>query len=199
MPHAGKPILGIVGGIGSGKSHVARLLGMHGYHVIDSDRAAHAVYGDRDVIDALLDWYGASILKPDGSVDRKAVASRVFRHPNERERLERLIHPRVHAMRAAEMSERQGDPSVRGFVWDTPLLIEANLHGECDAILFIDVPHAVRLERVQSTRGWDDAELTRREANQLPLDTKRRLATHILRGDEDDEQILAQLRGFGWI
>lgn len=197
MPFHNKPILGIVGGIGAGKSHVSRILGELGYLVIDSDRAAHAVYAEPDVIATLVNWYGDSILKLDGTVDRRAIASRVFRDVEQRARLEALVHPRVHALRDRQMAERAGDPNVRGFVWDTPLLIEANLHGQCDDVIFIDTPRAVRLERVRTTRGWDEAELTRREASQLPLDQKRALATLVVPGDASDDAIRAALRSAG--
>ena len=195
MPAYGKTILGIVGGIGSGKSYVARLLGEMGYVVIHSDDAAHLVYTEPDIIGTLVNWYGDAILKLDGSMDRRALATRIFGDADQRARLEALVHPRIHAARDRIMRERANDPTVRGFVWDSPLLIEANLQRECDEVIFVDTPREVRLKRVQESRGWDDAELSRREASQLPLDEKRKHATIVVRGDEASSVIRATLIG----
>ena len=190
MPFDGKPILGIVGGIGSGKSHVSRMFASLGCRAIDSDAAAHAVYAEPHVQSTLRGWYGDAIFHGD-VLDRRAVARRVFNDRAERERLEALIHPLVHAQRRAEMEACRGDASVRAFVWDTPLLLEVGLDAECDGVVFVETPDDVRQRRVQQSRGWDAGELARREANQFSLDRKRARATWILPGDADD----ATLRG----
>lgn len=193
MSYRGKPIIGIVGGIGSGKSFVARLLGELGCAVIESDAVAHAVYAEPDVIKAIFEWYGESALDHRGQVDRKVLAHHIFRDASQRSRLEALVHPRIHAKREREMAERAGDPGVKGFVWDSPLLIEAGLHMECDTVIFVDVPYEERLRRVRETRGWDAAELDRREASQCPLEEKRRLATMIIAGDQPSDVLKAEL------
>lgn len=185
MAFDGKPILGIVGGIGSGKSFVSRAFAAQGCCVIDADAAAHAVYADPHVRATLRAWYGDAIFNGD-LLDRRAVARRVFGSVAERERLEALIHPLVHAQRRAEMNARRGDATVRAFVWDTPLLIEVGLDAECDGIVFVDTPVEVRQRRVQQSRGWDAGELARREANQFPLNQKRARATWVLPGDADE-------------
>jgi dephospho-CoA kinase len=182
---AGKPIIGIVGGIGSGKSHVARLFGELGCLVIDSDAQVRDAYRDPHVVATLKRWWGDGAFRPDGSIDRSAIAAKVFTHPEERKRLEDLIHPMVHAARERAMAKAAGDPGVVAFVWDTPLLVETGLHRECDAIVYVDAPLEVRLERVRSTRGWDAAELTRREKSQLGLDTKREISDHLVRNTAD--------------
>ena len=193
MPYRNKPIIGIVGGIGSGKSFVARLLGELGCAVIDSDAVAHAVYAEPAIKETLVGWYGPGVLNDRGEVDRKVVARSIFHDAEHRTRLEQLVHPRIHAEREREMSRVAGDPAVVAFVWDSPLLVEAGLHSQCDAVVFVDVPHEERLRRVRETRGWDAAELQRREASQLPLDEKRRLSTDIIRGDYPTNKIQEQL------
>jgi dephospho-CoA kinase len=193
MSYRGKPILGIVGGIGSGKSFVARLLGELGCAVIDSDAVAHAVYEEPAVIMKLVEWYGPSVVN-EGAVDRKTIARDVFQDSAHRARLEALIHPRIHAEREREMAARASDPKVKGFVWDSPLLIEAGLHTQCDAVIFVDVPQEERLRRVKESRGWDAAELDRREASQMPLEQKRQLATAVIRGDATPDELREQLR-----
>lgn len=188
-----KPILGIVGGIASGKSFVAGVLRSLGCFVIDSDAIAHDIYRREDVIAAVRNWYGDEAIGADGSVDRRAVGSRVFRDANERKRLEALIHPLIDEHRQLLMRQRAADASVRAFVWDSPLLIEAGLHTQCDALLFVETPREVRLRRVRESRGWDEAELDRRERSQLPLDVKRKLATDVVRGDTGEAELRREL------
>jgi dephospho-CoA kinase len=193
MSYRGKPIIGIVGGIGSGKSFVARLLGELGCAVIDSDAVAHAVYAEPAVVVKLVGWYGPDVLK-DGAVDRAVIAHDIFRDADHRQRLESLIHPRIHAEREREMAARVTDPTVKAFVWDSPLLIEAGLHTQCDVVIFVDVPYEERLRRVRESRGWDATELDRREASQMPLEEKRQLATTVMNGDAGVEELREQLR-----
>src|SRR5690349_1519146 len=119
---AGRPIIGITGGIGSGKSFVARLFGELGCCVVDSDSQVHAAYQDNEVRQTLRGWWGDSVLNPDGSVRRSAIAQRVFASEGERKRLEGLIHPWVAAARDRQMQEMSQNPAVVAFLWDTPLL-----------------------------------------------------------------------------
>lgn len=171
-----KPIIGILGGIGSGKSYVAQLFGEMGCLVIDSDAQVRAAYQDPAVLATLRQWWGGDVFRADGSLDRAAVARKVFNNPADRQRLERLVHPRVDAQRTAMMDA--APRSVVAFVWDTPLLMEAGLHERCDALVFVDAPREQRLRRVREQRGWDEAELTRRENLQLPLDRKREISDY---------------------
>jgi dephospho-CoA kinase len=190
---AGKPIIGIVGGIGSGKSFVAGLFGELGCLVINSDDAVSRAYERDDVRDALRAWWGDAAFKADGSVDRKFIAERVFEHPNEKERLEGLLHPLVAIERDRIMEQARTDPQVLAYVWDTPLLFEADLAKFCDAVVFVDAPEDVRLKRVEK-RGWDRAELRRRENLQLPLDKKRALSDYVLNNTADADSLRGQIR-----
>jgi dephospho-CoA kinase len=179
--HAGKPIIGIVGGIGSGKSHVARIFGSMGCHVIDSDQQARLAFERDEVKQALRSWWGDRVLDETGKVSRSAVAKIVFADPQQRARLEALIHPIVARLRDEEMNRLAGDPAIKAFVWDTPLLIEAGLHRQCDAVVFVDAPDDARRRRVMASRGWSEEEWARREKSQLPLDKKRQMANDMVR------------------
>jgi len=176
--YAGKPIIGIVGGIGSGKTFVARLFGELGCLVIEADALVRDAYDDPAIRDILRQWWGDEIFLPNGSLNRAAVARKVFADPQQRTRLEGLIHPWVDARRR-EIMARAGEDTV-AFVWDTPLLIEAGLHRDCDAIVYVDAPETDRLARVKAQRGWDSAELSRREILQMPLDKKREISDHVI-------------------
>lgn len=174
----GKPILGIVGGIGSGKSYVARLFGEEGCLVIDSDALVREAYDDPAVRQTLREWWGEAVFRPDGSVDRRAIANQVFRKDDELRRLEGLVHPWVDRRRRQIM--QAAGPRVVAFVWDTPLLFEAGLDRECDRVVFVEAPLEERVRRVAAQRGWNAAELLRREKLQMPLDKKRQLSDDVL-------------------
>ena len=165
-------VIGLAGGIGSGKSALAAAFGRAGCAVIDSDAEARRALQSPEVARELVKWWGSGVLDPRGGVDRAAVARHVFGQPAERARLEGLIHPRIRRTRAAAQEEarRAGAPAI---IYDAPLLFEVGIDAVCDAVVFVDCPRETRLERLKKSRGWDDAELTRREAAQLPLEEKR--------------------------
>jgi dephospho-CoA kinase len=193
--YAGKPIIGIAGGIGSGKSFVASLFAELGGLVIDSDEMVRRAYQDPQVRQQLKQWWGDEVFHPHGEVDRRAIARRVFDRPEERKRLEHLIHPMVNDERARVMEEAAHDPQVLAFVWDTPLLFETGLNQQCDAVVFVDAPHEVRLQRV-SRRGWDDQELARREKSQWPLDKKREISDYVIKNTAAaDSAVVDETRG----
>jgi dephospho-CoA kinase len=183
--YAGKPIIGIAGGIGSGKSFIARIFGELGCLVLSADDQVRTVYADPAVRETLKQWWGPGVINGDGQVDRHAVAQHVFEKPDERRRLEALIHPKVAAMRDAAMAAAAADAQVLAFVWDIPLLFEVGLNTRCDAVVFVDAPRAERLKRVRATRGWDEAELCRRENLQLGLDNKRGMSNDIIQNTAD--------------
>ncbi|MBL8886191.1 MAG: dephospho-CoA kinase [Phycisphaerales bacterium] len=175
-------VLGLAGGIGAGKSAVARELESRGALVLDSDSRAKSVLETPEARDVLVSWWGPEILK-DGRVDRKRVADVVFADAEQRRRLEAFVHPRLHAARRVDI-DAAAARGVRLVVIDAPLLQEAGVDKECDAVVFVDAPRQQRLERVRS-RGWDDAELTRREAAQLSLSEKKARSTFVIENNGD--------------
>jgi len=185
------PVVGLVGGIGSGKSAVAAMLGELGCLVSDSDELVRRQYEDPAVRAQLQNWWGPGILDERGLVDRAAVAAIVFRDAAERARLEALLHPRVEAERARAFAAAPvGTPAL---VIDAPLLLEAGLADQCSEIWFIDAPEEVRKARVHVSRGWSGDEWARREAAQWPLDRKRAAAHHVLRNDGDPASLRMQV------
>ena len=192
--YAGRPVIGIAGGIGSGKSFVAKLFGELGCAVIDSDAQVRSAYSDPAVKRVLREWWGDAVFRPDGDIDRREIGRRVFADEAQRRRLEALIHPWVADARDREMSAAAKDPQVMAYVWDTPLLFEAGLADRCDALVFVDAPPAQRLARVAQTRGWDEAELLRRQKLQWPLDTKARISDYVVTNTADAEYARGQVR-----
>jgi dephospho-CoA kinase len=181
-------VIGLTGGVGAGKSEVARLLGEHGFRVIDSDKEAKAALDRPEVREELVKWWGEQVLRSDGTIDRRAVANIVFSDEAERTRLEQLVHPLVKADRAAFV-DRAAREGKKGVVVDAPLLLEAGSDKECDVVVFVDSTPELRLARVRATRGWDQAELARRENAQLPLEEKRRRSDEVVVNDTTPEDL----------
>lgn len=189
----GKPIIGITGGVGSGKSTVAQMFGEIGCLVISADEQVRQAYQDRAVVEQLRTWWGDDIIDPSGQLNRKKIADIVFGDPGQRQRLEQLLHPMVAQLRQQRMTEAGNDPQIVAFIWDTPLLFEAGLRPECDAIVFIEAPFAQRLARVQQSRQWDEAEMRRREKSQWPLDKKREISDYIVDNTADADHVRGQV------
>ncbi len=189
-----KPVIGLVGGIGSGKSAVADDFESLGCLVIRSDRIAHEVLEQPAVKAALRQWWGDEILAADGRVDRCAVARRTFNNPVELERLNRLVHPKVDEIRRDLMAAYRQSSAVKAVVWDTPLLVETGLYKQCDAIIFVNTPFEQRLARVQAARGWTADELKIREDRQASLDKKKEISDDVIDNGGDKAARLSQVR-----
>ncbi len=184
-------VIGLAGGIGSGKSEVARILQGLGCLVVDSDKEAKEALDRPEVRAELVKWWGEAILQPDGRISRKAVADIIFKDSAQRRRLEALVHPLLRAKRAA-LKERA--PAARAIVIDAPLLFEAGVDAECDTVIFVDAPKQLRMDRIRQSRGWDEAELARREASQLSLDLKRQRSGHTITNSGSSQELAAQVR-----
>lgn len=193
-PAARKPVIGLMGAPGSGKSYVAKQLADLGAAVIDADAIAREVLDLPEVSGALADWWGAEVLLADGRVNRAMVGNRVFDNPKELARLESLVHPRVNARRRELRALYRGDNDVVAIIEDCPLLLERELEGDCDVLVYVDVPLEIRQERVLRTRGWSAQELARREKNQTPLDIKRARADYVFDNDTDPSAVQTQAR-----
>jgi dephospho-CoA kinase len=189
-----KLIIGITGGIGSGKSTVAGIFGELGCLVISSDQQVQQAYHDPAVISQIRKWWGDEVLQANGRLNKRKISDIIFVDPQQRKRLEELLHPRVARLRDNQMELARGDPQVKAIVWDTPLLFEAGLQKECDAVVFVDVPPEQRIERVTRNRGWDEAEFQRREKSQWPLDKKREISDYIVDNTADADNVRGQVR-----
>jgi len=184
-------IIGLVGGVASGKSLAAKMLVELGAVHLDADRAGHAVLAeDADIRRALIDCWGNDILDADGRVSRNAVAQRVFAKSEagsaNRKFLENLLHPRIRQRLNTERDQAVATEKP-AIVLDAPLLLEADWGSLCDIIVMIDSPRELRLKRA-ATRGWTEAEFDEREAAQWPPDKKRSFADVVIpnHGSADD-------------
>jgi dephospho-CoA kinase len=192
--------IGLTGGIGSGKSTVARMLAARGAVVIDADRIVHELQAPgTPALAEIVAAFGPEVLRNDGSLDRPALGAIVFREPEARARLNAILHPRV----GAEMARREREAREAGapvIVLDIPLLLEGRSGGTgtaarlgFDAIVVVWVPEDVQVTRTCSRDGCDAAEARRRIAAQLPLDEKRELADHVIDNSGSLEQTQRQV------
>jgi dephospho-CoA kinase len=172
-------VIGLAGGVGSGKSSVARILEELGAGIIESDRLGHEEINSRDSQSTLREWWGPSVFGPDGSVDRKKVASIVFADASQRQKLEAMLHPRIAVRRAAMLEEMQRDPNIKMVVIDSPLLFETGLNALCDKVVFVEADVDQRRARSEKGRNWPAGEHEKREKSQEALDTKRSRADYI--------------------
>lgn len=186
------PVIGLVGGIGAGKSTVARAFEALGCLIIDADHDAREVMNRPEVIRELVTWWGEEILNPEGRVDRAKVAGVVFKDPAQRARLEGLVHPLVKTDRLLTIARarQEGRPAV---IIDAPLLFEAGSDKDCDVVVFVDAPLGERVARV-AARGWSREELQRREAAQIPLDQKRARCGVVIQNTGSVESLQALVR-----
>jgi dephospho-CoA kinase len=173
--------------------------------VADSDQFARDALREPAIRSRLVEWWGNAIVDPaSGEIDRRKVASIVFADPAQRKQLENLTHPWIEQRRRQAFSE--AGKGARALVIDAPLLLEAGLSRECDAIVFVEAPAAVRSSRAETHRHWTHAQWEAREAAQMPLDEKRRMADHVVvnSGDLNDlraavtrtlDQIIARHKG----
>ena len=159
---------GLTGGIGSGKSEVARRLAAHGAVIIDADVAARAVVAlGTPGLARVAEAFGAGVLGPDGGLDRDRLGAIVFRDPTSRETLNAIVHPLVGEwMRAAERAAVAAARADLIVVHDVPLLAENGRAGDFDLVIVVDVPPDLQLERLVSQRGMTPEQARARMAAQ---------------------------------
>jgi dephospho-CoA kinase len=180
-------LVGLTGGIGSGKSTVARMLQERGAVVLDADEFARAaVVAGSAGLRSVVERFGREILGPDGELDRQKLASIVFADPAALADLEAIVHPEVRRMMADGIQENlDGDRVV---VLVNPLLIEMGTHRDCDVVVVVSAPLDTQVARSVS-RGMSEDDVLARIAAQLPLDERARIADVLL----DNEGTLSDL------
>lgn len=170
-----KPVIGLVGGIGSGKSRVAQLLAQRGGKVLSADPIAHEALRDPEIRARIVRRFGCEILGPDGEIVRARLAGPVFADETARRELESWVFPWVGDRCRELMAVANQDPAIRFVVLDAPVLLEAGWKNLCDRIIYIHTPRNVRLARL-AERGWTAEQVLVRERAQWPLAEKARLA-----------------------
>jgi dephospho-CoA kinase len=185
-------LVGLTGGVGSGKSTVAAILRELGAEVVDADEASHAVYepGTPGFL-AVVREFGDDYVR-DGHIDRKALGELVFKDPDALRRLNAIVHPLVRewmARRTAEAVDRGAEVVVQ----DVPLLFESGLEALFPTTILVWVPPDVQIERLVGGRGFRAERARRVIAAQMPIDEKRGRATHVIDNSAGPEATRAQV------
>lgn len=191
IPRQRIPVIGIVGGIGSGKSAVANWVASHAnIIVINADVLGHESLQADVVKNALREKFGDEIFDAQGNVQRAAIAGKVFgrdeQHALARKELEQVVHPEIRR-RIAEQIEKAVADHRDAVLLDAAVLLETGWREQVDLVAYIDTPDDVRLARVKARSGWSEEELRRREASQWSLADKRRQSDLIVENSSDLE------------
>jgi dephospho-CoA kinase len=186
-------LVGLTGGIASGKSVVAARMAEHGAVVVDADQIAREVVEPgTPALARIAEEFGPGVLAPDGSLDRAALGALVFSDPAKLAILNGITHPAVRELSQRRFAEAgQFDPDAI-VVYDVPLLTEARAADEFDSVVVVSAPEATRIERMVSLRGMSRAEAERRIRSQVPEEQRRALADHIIESGGTLEQTLAR-------
>jgi len=168
-----KPVIGIVGGVGAGKSTAAAEFVALGCELVDADAIGHELLREPDVLDAIRRRWGNGVLGADGQVDRKALGRCVFRDEQELKALNGILHPRIRRRMARQIARARRTPGVRGVVVDAAVLFEAGWDNLCTHRVFVAAGAEDRFGRVARQRAWEHATWQQREKSQIPLDKKQ--------------------------
>lgn len=185
-----KPVIGLLGGIGAGKSTVAAEFVRLGCRLVDADAIGHKLLGDPAVKDEFRRLWGGGVFAASGEVDRAAVAEIAFGSPEGLAGLNAVMHPRMRRRLAERIEAMQADAGVPAIVVDAAVLLETDWHELCTHFVYVSAPPDVRARRVAQQRGWDRAKWRQRENSQKPLDIKAARAEDVL----DNSSSLSCLR-----
>lgn len=183
-------LVGLTGGIGSGKTTVARMLEERGAVVFDADVLARDAIGPGTPgHDRVVERFGPNVLAPGGDIDREALASVVFADPAARRDLEAIIHPEVRRLFAESTEEFRDTDAV--VVFSAPLLVETGMHTAFEVLIVVSAPVETQVDRLLRDRGMSEPAIRGRIAAQLPLEEKAEVADILI----DNEGTLEELEG----
>lgn len=196
---AGMITVGIIGGVASGKSTIAKRLEELGAFVFDGDRIGHEVLALPEVVSAAQRRWGEEVVAADGQLDRSAIARRVFGDdPQAVEELkfwESETHPRITQRVADALKSIEEKTPNKIVVLDAAVLLKAGWQSLCDQIIFVDTPHKTRLARALD-RGWTAEHFAAREASQVSVKEKREIASVLIDNAGDLDQTYEQVLEF---
>lgn len=187
--------VGLTGGIGSGKSTVARMLRQQGAVVVDADAIARELMAPGSpVLDDVAEAFGPDVLDASGALDRAGLARIVFGDDEARERLNGIVHPAVRAESQRLVDGAASAPDFAGvIVQDIPLLVETGQGGDFDAVIVVEAPEDLRVDRLVSSRGMAEEDARARIRAQATDDQRRAVATRIIDNSGEPEATAAQV------
>ena len=185
-------LYGLTGGVGMGKSTVAKILEKKGMLVVDSDELARQVVEPgQPALAEIIDQFGDGIIDPQGRLDRAKMAQQVFGDDIAREQLETIIHPRVRARWQGKISEWRKQQVCLGVVV-IPLLFEVEAQNQFDVVLCVACSASTQRERLRQ-RKWDEEQISARIASQMDIADKMKLADHVLWNEGDMDLLRDQI------
>jgi len=183
-------IIGLTGGIGSGKSTVADYFAQHGIPVIDADQLARElVVPGSPALNEIIDLFGPNILLPDGSLDRHQLRQRVFADPAQKRRLEAILHPRVYT----ELGYRTQALRTPYCIWVVPLLLETGGTALVDRVLVVDAPESLQRQRVLRRAGMDETTFEAILSSQVNRAERLSAADDVVVNNSDLSQLQQQV------
>jgi dephospho-CoA kinase len=188
-------LVGLTGGIATGKSTVTGLLASPSVRVVDADRLAREVVEPGTPAHAqIVAEFGRDVLQPDGRLDRARLAEIVFPDPAKRKRLEAITHPAIRARFERIMAdlERQGFDGI--LIWDAALLVESGGHNKMDKVVVVTTDPATQLKRLMARDGSTEEAARARTASQMPLAVKARAADYVIDNSGTREGTAARVR-----
>ncbi len=190
-------VVGLTGGVASGKSFVAQCLEEMGAHRIDADQVAHQVLKVSSVIDKIVDLWGPQLLGDDGQIQRKRLGKVVFGGADDKnlDLLESIVHPEIRTRINGKVDAIRASGEADLLVLDIPLLFEGEYDQRCDYVIFVDASLEVRRQRAQQ-RGWGTDELAKRESRQLPIEEKKLRADVVIDNSGSKKSTAQQLAKF---
>lgn len=193
-------VVGLTGGIGSGKSTVCTLLAEKGAVVVDADLIAREVVAvGGSAYQGVVDRFGSAVLAPDSSIDRSALAAIVFSDPGARADLNALTHPAIRSVMDEEIAAQADTDRV--VVVDIPLLAETGEERQyLDGVIVVDTPPELAVERLVSQRGIDRADAEARLAAQVSREARLGLADYVIDNGDGRTELYRQVeRAWTWI
>lgn len=196
-PRLNRIVIGIVGGIASGKSIATQTMADLGGFPLFADKIAHAILSEPSVVRDIVRAFNSDVLCDDGlKLDRKKIAKQVFGessdHTQRRVKLESIVQPRIRDELRKQIDAWHLAPIGNALILDIPLLYERNWDRECNEVLMIDTPLKLRQE-LAAKRGWSKVELERREESQMSIEEKSSRATHVIPNSGSEQDLRDQV------
>ncbi len=189
-------VLGITGGIASGKSTIAEILRSLGANVIDADKICHQLINTRDIAQKITKKWGNRIQNEYGEIERQVLAKIVFSDKKEIIALNEIIHPEVIKRIRCKIDKLKSEAKTKAIVLDAALLVESKLIEVCDIIIFVDTKSDTRKRRAMVGRMWSSDEIDKRENYQGFLREKREIADIIINNDQSKADTVNQVKDF---
>ena len=188
-----KLVMGLTGGIGSGKTTVAAEFSRQGCAIIDADAINHEQLDSGPVRDNLQRWWGKEVIKDNGQVDRSVVAGIVFNDAAQLKRLTDLVHPLVRQKELELIGRYQGDKKFCAIILDVPLLFESGQENLCDKVVWVHTDDEIRYQRLAQRRGWREENAKKREKSQFSLDKKAKMSDYIVYNNSTIPDLVKQV------